>query len=62
MFVQIDRKKVDDKDGKRPADEKVKDDQGYAENQYILVEYVQERVIEHDHTKNKPDDPGIFQW
>ena len=49
----IDRKEIDDKDGDWPADEEVKNGQGNAEKQHILVEYVQERVVDHDHAKDK---------
>jgi hypothetical protein len=59
MSAEIDRKEIDDKDGNWPSDEKVKDDQGDAEYQYIFVEYMQEWIVEHDHTKNKQDEPGI---
>ncbi len=59
MSAEVDRKEIDDKDGHRPSDEKVKDDQGDAEDQDILVEYMQEWIVEHDHAKNKQDEPGI---
>ena len=53
---------INDKDGNRPANIKVKYCQRNAEDKYVFVENVQERVVEHDHAKHKPDHPGISQW